>query len=91
MGNCKYLDFTILDTVDSLMPLDVAICRMCLRDIKNYEVSAEYRLNQYLRFVRPAYFRHILPTKQYADIVVKNDYDSHLNKYVDDYLLKQNL
>ena len=26
LGNSKYLDFTILDTVDSLMPMDVAIC-----------------------------------------------------------------
>ena len=70
-------------------PLDVAICRMCLRDIKNYDVTAEYRLNQYLRFVRPAYFKHILPTKQYADIVIINNYDSHLNKYVDDYILNK--
>ena len=72
-------------------PLDVAICRMCLRDIKNYEVTAEYRLNQYLRFVRPAYFRHILPTKQYADIVIKNNYDSHLDEFVGDFLLNMKL
>ena len=26
VGNCKYLDFTILDTVESLMLKEVAIC-----------------------------------------------------------------
>ena len=72
-------------------PLDVAICRMCLRDIRNYEVTAEYRLNQYLRFVRPAYFKYILPTKQYADIVIKNNYDSHLDEFVGDFLLNMKL
>jgi len=70
-------------------PMDVAICRMCLRDIKIYELTAEYRLNQYLRFVRPAYFKHILPTKHFADMVIKNDYDSDLNKFVDDYIIKK--
>ena len=69
-------------------PLDVAICRMCLRDIKNFKVTAEYRLNQYLKFVRPAYFKHIRPTRKYADLVVNNDYDSSLDLFVDDFLLK---
>jgi len=72
-------------------PLDVAICRMCLRDIKNFDVTAEYRLNQYLKFVRPAYFKYIMPTKQYADIVIKNNYDSHLDEFVGDFLLKMKL
>ena len=70
-------------------PLDVAICRMCLRDIKNFKVTAEYRLNQYLKFVRPAYFKHIRPTKKYADLVVKNDYDSSLDLFVDEFLHKK--
>ena len=72
-------------------PLDVAICRMCLRDIKNFDVTAEYRLKQYLKFVRPAYFEHIEPTKQYAKIIVKNNYDSPLDEFVDDFLLNKKL
>jgi len=44
-----------------------------------------------LKFVRPAYFKYIMPTKQYADIVIKNNYDSHLDEFVDDYLLNKKL
>ncbi|MBC8259994.1 MAG: uridine kinase [SAR324 cluster bacterium] len=72
-------------------PLDVAICRMCLRDIKNFEVTAEYRLNQYLKFVRPAFFKHIQPIKKFADLVVKNNYDSPLDLILDDILLENQL
>jgi len=61
------------------------------RDIKNFDVTAEYRLNQYLKFVRPAYFKYIMPTKQYADIVIKNNYDSHLDEFVGDFLLNMKL
>ena len=68
-------------------PLDVAIFRMCLRDIKNFNVTAEYRLNQYLKFVRPAYFKNIMLTKKYADLVVNNDFDSSLDLFIDDFLL----
>ena len=62
-----------------------------MRDIKNFEVTAEYRLNQYLKFVRPAYFQYIMPTKQYADIVIKNNYDSHLDEFVRVFLLNMKL
>ncbi|MBT4184360.1 MAG: uridine kinase, partial [Deltaproteobacteria bacterium] len=38
-----------------------------------------------------AYFKYIMPLKQYADIVIKNNYDSHLDEFVDDYLLNMKL
>ena len=48
-------------------------------------------VNQYLKFVRPVYFKYIMPTKQYADIVIKNNYDSHLDEFADDFLLNMKL
>ncbi|MEC9461472.1 MAG: hypothetical protein VYD14_09730 [SAR324 cluster bacterium] len=72
-------------------PLDVAVSRRCLRDIQDYEISAEYSLNQYLKFVRPVFFEQIQPTKQYADIVVENSYETHLDLFVDNYLADNEL
>ena len=67
-------------------PLDVAVCRRCLRDVKDYEVRAEYSLNQYLKFVRPVFFEQIQPTKQYADLVVENSFETRLDLFIDNYL-----
>ena len=72
-------------------PLDVAVSRRCLRDIKDYEVSAEYSLNQYLKFVRPVFFEQIQPTKQYADLVVENSYETRLDLFVENYLAENEL
>ena len=72
-------------------PLDVAVCRRCLRDVKDYEVSAEYSLNQYLKFVRPVFFEQIQPTKQYADLVVENSYETRLDLFIDNYLTDNEL
>ena len=67
-------------------PLDIAVSRRCLRDIKDYEVSAEYSLNQYLKFVRPVFFETIRPTKQYANLVVENSYETRLDLFIDNFL-----
>ena len=72
-------------------PLDVAVSRRCLRDIKDYEVSAEYSLKQYLKFVRPVFFEQIQPTKQYADLVVENSYETRLDLFIDNYLTDNEL
>ena len=67
-------------------PFDVAVSRRCLRDIKDYAASAEYSLNQYLKFVRPVLFEQIQPTKKYADLVVENTDKTRLDLFIDDYL-----
>ena len=72
-------------------PLDVAVCRRCLRDVKDYEVRSEYSLNQYLKFVRPVFFEQIQPTKQYADLVVENSYETRLDLFIDNYLTDNEL
>ena len=72
-------------------PLDVAVCRRCLRDVKEYHVSAEYSLKQFIKFVRPAYFEYILPTKKHSDVIVENNFQTSLELFIDDFLLKKKL
>ena len=64
----------------------MAVSRRCLRDINDYELSAEYSLNQYLKFVRPVYFDQIQPTKKFADLIVENRYETRLDFFIDNYL-----
>ena len=72
-------------------PLDVAVCRRCIRDIQEYDVNAEYSLNQFLKFVRPAYFEYILPVKKHSDLVVENNFQTRLDLFIDDFLLNNQL
>ena len=72
-------------------PLDVAVCRRCIRDMQEYDVTAEYSLNQFLKFVRPAYFEYILPAKKHSDLVVENNFQTRLDLFIDDFLLNNQL
>ena len=72
-------------------PLDVAVCRRCIRDMQEYDVTAEYSLNQFLKFVRPAYFEYILPAKIHSDLVVENKFQTRLDLFIDDFLLNNQL
>jgi len=72
-------------------PLDVAVCRRCIRDMQEYDVTAEYSLNQFLKFVRPAYFEYILPAKKHSNLVVENKFQTRLDLFIDDFLLKNQL
>ena len=72
-------------------PLDVAVCRRCIRDMQEYDVTAEYSLNQFLKFVRPAYFEYILPAKKHSNLVVENKFQTRLDLFIDDFLLNNQL
>ena len=72
-------------------PLDVAVCRRCIRDMQEYYVTAEYSLNQFLKFVRPAYFEYILPVKKHSTLVVENKFQTRLDLFLDDFLLNNQL
>ncbi|MBG56219.1 MAG: uridine kinase [Deltaproteobacteria bacterium] len=72
-------------------PLDVAVCRRCIRDVREHNVTAEYSLNQFLKFVRPAYFEYILPTKKYSNLIVENNFQTRLDLFIDDFLSKNEL
>ena len=72
-------------------PLEVAVCRRCIRDIQEYDVTAEYSLIQFLKFVRPAYFEYILPAKKHSDLIVENNFQTCLDLFIDDFLLNNQL
>ena len=69
-------------------PLDIAVSRRCLRDIEDYSVTPQHSLNQYLKFVRPVFFKLIQPTKNFANLVVENKLESRLDLFIDNYLEK---
>ena len=72
-------------------PLEVAVCRRCIRDIQEYDLTAEYSLIQFLKFVRPAYIEYILPAKKHSDLVVENNFHTRLDLFIDDFLLNNEL
>lgn len=51
-------------------PLDICLLRRIKRDIQERGRSFESISEQYRATVRPMYYQHIEPSKQYADIVV---------------------
>ena len=72
-------------------PLEVAVCRRCIRDIQEYDLTAEYSLIQFLKFVRPAYFEYILPAKKHSDLIVENNFHTQLDLFINDFLRKNQL
>ena len=56
--------------------------------MSEHGLSAQYSIQQYLTFVRPAYLTHVLPTKQFAKLVVSNGVNSRLDLFLDDFLKK---
>lgn len=49
---------------------DIMLARRILRDVKERGRSMEGVLEQYLRYVKPAFDNFVLPTARYADIIV---------------------
>ena len=51
-------------------PLDICLLRRIKRDIEERGRNLQSVTEQYEKYVRPAFFDHIFPSKQYADLVV---------------------
>ena len=51
-------------------PLDLCLLRRIRRDTEERGRSLHSVIEQYERTVRPAYYQHIAPARQYADLVV---------------------
>lgn len=51
-------------------PLDICLIRRIRRDIEERGRTLQSVTEQYEQFVRPAFFEHIFPSKQFADLVV---------------------
>ncbi|KZT29873.1 armadillo/beta-catenin/plakoglobin [Neolentinus lepideus HHB14362 ss-1] len=56
---------------------DLMLARRIRRDVKERGRSVEGVLDQYLRYVKPAYDNFVLPTSRYADIIVPGS-DNHI-------------
>ena len=72
-------------------PADVILSRRILRDLQFRKLTPAQSINHYFHFSRQAYFSYVLPTKQYANMVVENEYQSRLDLFLDDFLSKYHL
>lgn len=72
-------------------PPELLMARRLLRDTEVSKFSLEYSIHQYFQFVRPAFYNSVLPTQQYAHMVVNNEYNSRLDLFLDDFFSKYRL
>ena len=78
---CFY-DFSIF--LDS--PMDVLLARRIMCDTQQRDRSVTFCLRQYFRYVRPAYVEFILPAKEHADMVIRNDHSTDLRTETEEIL-----
>jgi hypothetical protein len=55
---------------------DVASVFSVMRDINEHKRPLEQILNQYTKFVKPAFEEFCLPTKKYADVIIPRGADN---------------
>lgn len=72
-------------------PPDTMLSRFILKNMQARNYTPDYSIQQYFAFVRPAFYTHIVPTRQHAQMVVTNDYNSRLDLFIDDFLNKYQL
>ena len=72
-------------------PPDVMLSRFILKNSQERKYTPDYSIQQYFAFVRPAFHTHVAPTRQHAQMVVTNDYNSRLDLFIDDFLSKYQL
>ena len=63
------MDIKLFFDLDS----DIRLARRITRDISDRSRQIDTVIQRYFRFVKPAFDRYILPTKQYADLVIPQD------------------
>jgi len=70
----------VLDLLDMKLfvdtDADTRLARRVRRDIAERGRSLESVLNQYERFVKPAFDKYILPTKKYADVIIPRGFSN---------------
>ncbi len=72
-------------------PPDVVLSRFIMGNLQEHNYAPEYSVQQYFTFVRPAFYNYVVPTRQYAHMVVTNDYNSGLDLFLKDFLSKYQL
>lgn len=94
-GNYSLLHASIRSSINYSFfldsPLDVILSRLILQNLQTHGYPADYTIQQYFAYIRPAYLTHVSPTRQFADLVVNNEYTSRLDVFVNDFLSKYQL
>jgi len=67
-----FMDIKIFVDTDS----DTRLARRILRDLRERGRELEGILQQYQKFVKPAFDEYILPTKKYADVIIPRGADN---------------
>jgi len=68
----KYMDMKIFVDTDA----DTRLARRILRDVEHRGRDIKGVLQQYERFVKPAFDTYIFPTKKYADVIIPRGADN---------------
>lgn len=78
-GLLLFCDRRIVDLLDLKVfldvPLDLCLCRRLVRDIDERGRTLASVMEQYIRTVRPSFFKYVKPQIENADIVVDEAYD----------------
>lgn len=80
---------TILDYSFYLeSPPDVMLARFILQNLKDFQYPPDYSIQHFFAYIRPAFYMHVVPTQQFAHLVVDNDYTSQLDVFLNDFFSK---
>jgi uridine kinase len=69
-------------------PLDVLLARRILKDIEEKRALKPV-LDRYFKFIKPAYYKYVEPTKRYANKIIVNDFNTDLETLADEFIKKR--
>lgn len=64
---------------------EVILARRILRDMEERNRSAQYCIQQYFQFTKSAYEKFVHPTREIADMVILNNFDTPFSSLVDEF------
>ena len=70
-------------------PLDVRLARRILKDIEEKKRTLKPVLDRYFKFIKPAYYKYVEPTKRYANKIIVNDFNTDLETLADEFIKKR--
>lgn len=70
-------------------PLDILLARRILKDIEEKKRTLKPVLDRYFKFIKPAYYKYVEPTKRYANKIIVNDFNTDLETLADEFIKKR--
>lgn len=67
-------------------PIDICLARKIKRDIEERGRTIEQSTRQYLKMTRPMYYQFVLPSRQYADLILPGSKTEKLGLLLEQYL-----